>query len=209
VSLTDRLRLQALVTPWYVLALIGGTTLLVLALFGKDDPGVMTSRLRLAGIAVAASAAFFFDDPAAPTVASSPASLLVRRWHRFVYLAAGATTWWIAATLLVRFRNDVTVPGRLALELLATTAVAVGVSLTVSRWAHTDAPGAVGAVVAPAWVALGHVPRPEWLPLPPAPGADASLYIGVAVVAVAVALVASRDACSRIARARRPDSGAR
>ena len=197
-SLTDRLRLQVLVTPWYVLATIGGTTLLLLGVFGKEEPGVMTSRLRLAGIAVAASTAFFFDDPAAPTVASSPSSLLLRRSHRVAFLAAGVVAWWAAAILLVSVRFDVNVPGRLGLELLATTAVAVGVSLTVSRLAHTNTPGVVGTVVAPAWVALGLVPRPAWLSLPPAPEADASLYIGVAVVAAAIALIASRDECSRV-----------
>lgn len=194
----DRLRLQALVTPWQGLAVVGGTTLLMLALFGNDDPGVMTTRFHLAGIAVAASAAFFFDDPATPTVAASPASLLIRRWHRFAPLAAGVVAWWVAATVLLRVRFDVTIPGRLTLALLATVTVAVALALCVSRWTHTETPGVIGLAVAPAWFALGFIPRPEWLIVPPEPGADSSLYLAVTAAAFALSLFASRDACSRI-----------
>lgn len=194
----ERIRLQALVTPWLPLGVTGVTTLALLAWFGSDNSGVMTSRLRLAGIAVAATAAFFFDDPAAVTMAPSPARLGLRRWHRFVCLAAGVVAWWVAVSVLLRARYDIAVDGRLTWEMLTPAAVAVASALAVARWSGTDTPGMVGATVAPAWVALSHVPRPEWLVLPPTPGDDVSAFISVTIAVGALGILASRDPCTRI-----------
>ena len=195
--MTGRIRLQMLVTPWQPLAATAGTTLVLLASFGSNDSGVMTSRLRLAVVAVAATTAFLFDDPAAATVAPSPTPLLVRRGHRFVCLTTVVVAWWAAATVLLGARFDVNVSGKLTLELAATAAVAVGVALTIARLSGSDSPGMVGAIVAPTWFVLGYLPRPEWLAVPPAPGAGLSLLFGLTLAAVSVAIVASRDPCTR------------
>ena len=189
-------RLQARVTPWSFLAVTAGTTILLLALFGNGDTGVMVWRLRLASVAVAATAAFFFDDPAAVTLASSPTPLLLRRLYRLVILAAGVGSWWAAAILLLRTRFDVDVPTSLLLEFTACATVTVALALGAARSSGSSAPGMIGAVVAPVWFALGHVPRPDWIVIPPAPGAEASVFALVICASVAVATVASRDRSS-------------
>lgn len=192
-SVIDRARLQALVTPWQLLAATGATTLIVLVGFGNRESGPMTWRLRLAGIAVSASAAFFFDDPAATTVASSPTSLLTRRWHRAIGLIAALIVWWATATVLLRARFGVRVPGRLAMELAATVAVAVALALLLTR-SSNHPPGMVGAVVAPLWFALGYLPRPAWMVVPPAPDAALGLLLGVVLASLALITIASLDA---------------
>lgn len=201
--MTDRVRLQALVTPWQLLVATGGATLVLLAVFGTSDVGAMTWRLRLAGVAVVGTAAFFFDDPAAATLAASPTPLRVRRMHRLVFLAASAGMWWAAATVLVRVRYAVEVPGTFAFELVASGVVAVAVSLAVGRWCANETPGALGAAVAPSWFALGYVPRPEWIAVPPQPGGSGtSVLLCVTLAALVLMMVASRDPCSRIVRSR-------
>lgn len=197
--MNDRLRLQALVTPWQLLAATAMTTLVLLVGFGTREAAAMTWRLHLAGIAMSASAAFFFDDPAAATIAPTPTPLLRRRWHRAFGLLTALTIWWIAASTLLRAGFGVRVPERLAVEVGATAAVAVALALLLTR-SSNHAPGVVGAFVAPAWFALSYVPRPAWVALPPAPRTDTAVLLCLVLVAIVITVVASLDPWIRISR---------
>lgn len=193
-------RLLARVTPWQFLGFTAGITFVLSASFGTSEAGVMAWRLRLASVALAATATFFFDDPAAVTLAPSPTPLLIRRMHRLIGLAAAVGGWWAATILLLHIRFDLDVPSNLLLEFAACAAVSISLAISATRWSGSHAPGMVGAVIAPAWFALGHIPRPDWLVIPPAPGAQASVFVSVICASVALATIASRDPCARPGR---------
>lgn len=200
--MSDRVRLQALITPWQFLAAAAGTTVVLLGVFGNGDTGAMTWRLRLAGVAVAATAAFFFDDPAEATLAPAPTSLLVRRRDRWLAFAAFSAVWWSGAALLLEARFDVLVSRSLALEFAALALVTTSAALALARRSGTGSPGAIGAVFAPSWFGLGHLPRPDWVVIPPEPGgSETQVLVALMLAAVVVTISASRDPNSRLRRA--------
>lgn len=181
------------VTPWgSVLAAVAAGALLVGT--AGPDPGSVVFKLRLSGLAVAATAAGLLADTAAVTLASSPMPLAVRRLVRIAVVAAVALSWWLVGAALA---GSAVGPGQapaLLRELVVLTALAVLGSTAVQRWSG-DARGGTGALLAIVWFALSLLPKMANLPLPPPPAEPASAgpLTVVVVVALGLVLLLSRD----------------
>ncbi len=184
------------VTQWgaVVAAVTGG--LLLVATAGAD-PGSVVFKLRLSGLAVAATTAGLLDDTAAVTLASSPMPLVARRMVRIALVAAVALSWWVVGAAAAGSAIGAGQAPALLRELVVLTALAALGSIAVQRWS-ADGRGATGALLAIGWFALSFLPPVGAVPLPPEPldPASAGALTVVVAVVVGLALLLSRDPAS-------------
>lgn len=169
-----------------------------LALVAFSAPDAVTFRLRLATTLVVAAAVAILDDTAAMTVASSPTTLAVRRGFRELVLVASVAAWWSLTSAIAVLRSPHLPLAALAREAVVLTAVGVVAALAAERWSADGRGGTAGALAVIGWFALSLVPRVDRVPLPPDPTdpASAGPVLLLAVAAVAIAALLSRDRAS-------------
>jgi hypothetical protein len=202
-TLTQRLRQ---VVPWRPVLTAGIIGLVVVAATPRvgGDPYL---RLRLAGVAMAATVAFVLDDRAAATLASSPVTLIERRALRMIVVVPIVAMWWHGLVLVLSIRRPEPLPRASALWLEALMYCALGLAACVWSQRRSDdgAGGTAGAVLVAITFGSSVIPLPAWWPLTPGGSAELSWKLQLVVAcAGAVVVAGSRDPASmRPVRVRR------